>query len=291
MFGKILKGIGGFYYVRGDDGNIVECKARGKFRNIDIKPYVGDNVDIELSADEEGKGSILTIHDRKNCFIRPPVANIDTLVIVCACHNPEPDYSFVDKMLVICASKNVDAVICLNKTDLATGDEIKAFTSVYENIGIPVVCTSNINHDGVDTLKDLLRGKITAFSGFSGVGKSTLLNSILGTDNFETGEVSKKIGRGRHTTRHVELIEFMGGHLVDTPGFGSLEISDVEPDELKKYFPEFETYETSCKFPDCMHLGTKFCGVYDAFEQGDIVQSRFENYKNFYKILKDKKEW
>ena len=289
MFGKILKGIGGFYYVRTSHGDIVECKARGKFRNMDLKPYVGDDVDIELSSKEAGKGSILKIHDRKNCFIRPPVANIDTLVIACACHNPEPDFGFVDKMLVICASKNVDAVICLNKTDLATDEEIQEFTSVYEKIGIPIVKTSNINNEGVQDLKEMLRGKITAFSGFSGVGKSTLLNNILGIDNFETGEVSKKIGRGRHTTRHVELIEFMEGYLVDTPGFGSLEISDIEADELKNYFPEFEQYEELCKFPDCMHLGTKFCGVYDASVNGHISQSRFDNYKNFYRILKDKR--
>lgn len=289
---KILKGIGGFYYVKCDDSDdIIECKARGKFRNLSVKPYVGDDVDIELSLDESGKGSILNIHDRKNCFIRPPVANIDRLVIVCSCHNPEPDYGFVDKMLVICASKNVDAIICLNKTDLATEAEIMEFSKVYEKIGVPVITTSNIDEVGIDKLKEKIYGKITAFSGFSGVGKSTLLNNILGTKSLQTGEVSKKIGRGRHTTRHVELMEFGDGYLVDTPGFGSLEILDIDADDLKQYFPEFEQFECNCRFPNCMHLGTKFCGVYDAVCSGKIPESRFENYKSFYKLLKDKKEW
>lgn len=287
---KILKGIGGFYYVKCDGvEDVVECKARGKFRNLSLKPYVGDDVDVEISGD--GKGSILDIHPRKNCFIRPPVANIDRLVIVCSCHNPEPDFGFIDKMLVICASKNVEAIICLNKTDLATEEEIDKLASVYEKIGITVIRTSYTSSEGTSALKDMLKNKITAFSGFSGVGKSTLLNSILGITELETGEVSKKIGRGRHTTRHVELMDFCDGYLIDTPGFGSLEIGDIEPEELKVFFPEFEKYECECRFPDCMHLGTKFCGVYDAVSSGEIDVSRYENYKNFYKFLKDKKEW
>lgn len=289
---KILKGIGGFYYVKSDDSeDIVECKARGRFRNLSVKPYVGDDVDIEFSDKEVGKGSILNIHPRKNCFIRPPVANIDRLVIVCSCHNPEPDYGFVDKMLVICASKNVEALICLNKTDLASDDEINAFLDVYEKIGVRVIKTSNVLSQGIDLLKELLPGKITAFSGFSGVGKSTLLNNILDIKTLETGEVSKKIGRGRHTTRHVELMEFCDGYVIDTPGFGSLDIADIEPDSLKDFFPEFEQYEHECKFPNCMHLGTKYCGVYDAVCDGHIPQSRYDNYKEFYNMLKDKKEW
>lgn len=287
---KILKGIGGFYYVKPDDSdNIIECKARGKFRNLSVKPYVGDDVDIELTG--EGYGSILDIHPRKNCFIRPPVANIDTLVIVCSCHNPEPDFGFIDKMLVICRSKNVDAVICLNKTDLATREEIDRIASVYRNIGLTVIETSDKTSGDKELLKSMLKGKITAFSGFSGVGKSTLLNSILGTDDLETGDVSKKIGRGRHTTRHVELMEYYGGYVIDTPGFGSLEIFDVEPDELKDYFTEFESYAERCRFPDCVHISDKFCGVYSAVESGDISETRYDNYKDFYRILKDKKEW
>lgn len=288
---KILKGIGGFYYVKSDDSeDIIECKARGRFRNLLLKPYVGDDVDIEISG-EEGKGSILDIHPRKNCFIRPPVANIDRLVIVCSCDNPKPDLGFIDKMLIICASKGVETILCFNKTDLVSEDEVSAFTSVYEDMGIRVVKTCAKDNKGTQELKKHIYGGVTAFSGFSGVGKSTLLNSLLGIDNLQTGEVSKKIGRGRHTTRHVELIEFFGGYLVDTPGFGSLELADIEPEELKSFFPEFEQYEDKCRFPDCMHLGTKFCGVYDAYMQGNISESRYNNYKEFYKLLKDKKEW
>ena len=288
---KILKGIGGFYYVKSDNSeDIIECKARGRFRNLSLKPYVGDDVDIELSG-EEGKGSILDIHPRKNCFIRPPVANIDRLVIVCSCDNPKPDFGFIDKMLIICASKNVDTILCFNKTDLVSDEEISEYASVYENLGIRVIRTCAKDHKGTDELRECISGGVTAFSGFSGVGKSTLLNSLLGIDDIKTGEVSNKIGRGRHTTRHVELMEFSDGYLVDTPGFGSLELADIEPEELKDYFPEFEPFEAECRFPDCMHLGTKFCGVYDAYTQGRISGSRFDNYKDFYKLLKDKKEW
>ncbi len=291
--GLILKGIGGFYYVLLSDKNVVvECKARGKFRNESVKPHCGDNVKIEIS--ENGTtGTIIEIMDRKNSFIRPPVANVDVIVIVVSCMNPKPDYAFVDKMLTVCCVNNVESVICLTKTDLASDDEISEFESTYKNIGVDVIRVCNISPDdpGIEKIKQILGEKTVAFAGFSGVGKSSLFNNILGIAHMETGEVSKKIGRGCHTTRHVELVEYKNGYLVDTPGFGSLDLPDIEPDELKSCFMEFLPYEENCRFSDCMHLGTKWCGVYDAVCDGKISESRYDNYKNFYKILKDKKEW
>lgn len=291
--GRIIKGIGGFYYIRSDiDNSITECKARGKFRNMSLVPIIGDVVDIDTTG-EEGKGSIVKIYDRKNSFIRPAVANIDQLIIVVACNNPKPDFGFVDKMLVIAERKGVEAVICFNKTDLEDDDVIESYADVYRKIGYRVIKTSNTSRgEGAEQIKELLYGKTTAFTGFSGVGKSTLLNNLLGTSYMETGEVSRKIGRGRHTTRHVELVEYQnGGFVVDTPGFSTLDLPDMEPDELKDCFVEFAEFAENCRFADCVHTGTKFCGVYDAVEEGIIDKGRFANYKNFYQMLKDKKEW
>ena len=288
-FGKILKGIGGFYYVKTPEGEIIECKARGKFRNVSLKPYCGDNVLIDIS---DGKGTVSEILPRANFFIRPPVANIDAMIIVMSCANPGPDYTFVDKMLAICSASAVDAVVCMTKTDLVNNEKIAAFESVYRLAGCDVYKVCNLDGGGdTDKIRTLLNGRTTAFAGFSGVGKSSLLNNITGEYVMHTGSVSERLGRGKHTTRHVELVDYSGGYVVDTPGFGSLELTNIEPENLKNCFPEFAAYEDKCRFADCMHLGTKWCGVYDAVCDGLIAQSRYDNYKSFYKLLKDKKEW
>ena len=291
--GKIIKGIGGFYYIKPYDNNcIIECKARGKFRNMSLVPIIGDIVDVELDADNT-KGSIVKIYDRKNFFIRPSVSNIDTLIIVVACDNPKPDFAFIDKMLLIAYQKNVEAIICFNKTDLVDKGIVDNYCRIYEDIGYKTVTTSNI--EGVDfdrVFKDILIGKTTVFTGFSGVGKSTLLNGITGCDNMEPGEVSKKLGRGKHTTRHVELMEYKDmGYVVDTPGFSTLDLPDIQANDLKDGFVEFEQYSHNCKFADCVHTSSKFCSVCDAVNDGRINRQRYDNYINFYNILKDKKEW
>ncbi len=259
---------------------------------MSLTPIIGDIVDIDPTG-EEGKGSIVKIYDRKNSFIRPAVANIDRLVIVVACNNPKPDFGFVDKMLVIAACKDVEAIICFNKTDLEDDEVIEQYAKVYRDIGYKVIKTSNITEgEGSEQIKQLLPGKTTAFTGFSGVGKSTLLNNILGESYMETGEVSKKIGRGRHTTRHVELMEYApDSYVVDTPGFSTLDLPDIQPDVLKECFAEFAQHSDDCRFADCAHTGSKFCGVYDAVQRGDIDEGRYSNYKTFYQMLKDKKEW
>ncbi len=284
--GIILKGIGGFYYVETAE-RIVECRARGIFRKNSVKPLPGDIVEIEELDD--GSGSVTKIFPRKNSFVRPPIANIECLVIVVAVDNPKPDLNFIDKMLVIAESNNVKPVICLNKCDLSA--DYEDISRIYKNIGYKVIETSTINKTGISEIKSIISGKVTAFAGFSGVGKSSLLNEIFDNLNLLTGDVSKKLNRGRHTTRHIELFKTDdGSYIADTPGFSMLEIYGIEYDELQKYFIEFSEYTDDCKFSGCAHLGGKHCGVINAVEQGKIHHSRYDNYLDFYITLKNNKE-
>lgn len=287
--GKILKGIGGFYYVKTPDG-IIECRARGKFRNKNLSPCVGDNVSLTITA--EGKGSIDGIFERKNSFIRPPVSNIDSMIIVAAVANPAPDPVFIDKMLIVAEKNNVDVSIVFNKFDLDDGS-VNELVQLYRNIGYNAFTTSTIEGVGIELVCKILEGRTTAFAGFSGVGKSSLLNAVLGSEVMQTGEVSERLRRGKHTTRHVELIEYGGGYIVDTPGFSMLEIPDkITADYLKEYFPEFKKYEDGCRFRMCNHTGnSNVCAVCAAAEEGKIAASRFENYKNFLNVISSRKEW
>lgn len=284
--GIILKGIGGFYYVETSE-RIVECRARGIFRKNSVKPLPGDIVEIEELND--GSGSVTEIFPRKNYFIRPPISNIDCLVIVVAVDTPKPDLKFIDKMLVIAESNNVEPVICFNKCDLDA--DYQDISRIYQNIGYKVIETSTINKAGISRIKSIISSKVTAFAGFSGVGKSSLLNEIFGDLNLLTGNVSKKLNRGRHTTRHIELFKTDdGSYIADTPGFSMLEICGIEYDDLQKYFIEFSEFTDECKFSGCAHLGGKHCGVINAVAQGKISQSRYDNYLDFYNTLKNNKE-
>lgn len=287
--GKIIKGIGGFYYVK-TDSDIVECRARGLFRNKDVLPYVGDNVEIEISPD--GTGYVTSIEKRKNFFIRPPIANVDLLLIIVAMANPSPDLLFLDKMLIQSKMADVEAVICFNKSDLVTPDETD-FAKIYTDLGYKVFTTSTYTGEGICDLKDAISGRVISVCGFSGVGKSSILNAILGNENQEVGEISRKLSRGKHTTREVSLIEYTNGsYLADTPGFSSLSLPEkITKDSLKDYFIEFENYETNCRFSDCVHISPKFCGVCEALDKGLISLSRYNNYKTLYESIKDKKEW
>ena len=287
--GIILKGIGGFYYVSVNN-DIIECRARGKFRNKNESPSVGDKVEITVT--DEGKGSIDKIYDRKNHFIRPPVSNIDSMIVVSSVKNPAPDLVFIDKMLIIAAMNNVDVTLCFNKFDLDDGS-VNELVQLYRNAGYMAVTTSTVENVGIDVIRTMLKDKITAFTGFSGVGKSSLLNSVLNNEVMQTGEVSLKLKRGKHTTRHVELIEYGGGYVVDTPGFSMLELpSEITADNLRQYFPEFADYEPDCKFRGCNHTGnSKVCAVCEAVEAGKIAASRYENYKYFLKNVTSRKEW
>ena len=284
--GTIVKGIGGFYYVRTKD-TIVECRARGKFRKDEQSPIVGDNVDVLLSGD--GTGQVSKIHERKNFLIRPGVANVDTLVLVSAAKSPLPDMFLIDKLLVIAESKGIECVICLNKTDLVDTDEAEKFTSVYEKASYPCIMASARTGEGVDKIQSIIKGKTVAFAGLSGVGKSSLLKRITGVD-LETGDVSK-IERGKHTTRHVELISAADALVFDTPGFSRLEADEIRADELWQYFPEIASLQGECKFRTCKHVGEKGCAIKDAVESGTISESRYESYNTLFSRLKEIKDW
>lgn len=280
--GVIIKGIGGFYYVL-SGGSVYECKARGIFRKEKITPLAGDNVEFE---EKNGKGSIVRILSRKNFLIRPPVANVDRLVIVIAASAPEPNTVLIDKMLIQAMQNGIEAVICINKSELASRDDIE---EAYSAAGYTVICVSAEKRENLSALHELTKGRITAFAGASGVGKSSLLNALTGA-GMETGELSEKILRGKNTTRHVELIPIENGFVFDTPGFTSFEIGKIEPQELYRFYPEIEKYSSMCRYRDCAHTREQTdCAVKDALEDGKISKIRYDSYCELYKLLKENK--
>ncbi len=284
MQGKIYKGIGGFYYVAVGD-EIIECKARGKFRKEHITPMIGDDVEIEV---KDNKGSITEIYPRKNSLIRPAVANIDLIVVVVAAKDPDPATFVTDKMLVNAEINGVNAIVCINKSDLADADELR---DIYSRAGYRTICVSALEKNGLDELFEVIKGKTAAFAGVSGVGKSTILSHITGV-TLQTGEVSDKISRGRHTTRHVELFKVQGGgYVLDTPGFSSVEAEDVTAQDLMLYFPEIREASGDCRFRGCAHIDEPDCAVKAAVECGEIPLSRYLSYKELYEIERGKKQW
>ena len=285
MTGKIIKGIGGFYYVKTESGEVTECRARGVFRKENIKPFVGDSVEFSV----EGQlGYVEKILPRKNMLLRPAVANIDAVVIVLAAKEPDPDTLLCDKIILSAEIAGIEPMICINKTDLRSADDL---LTTYKNAGYKAFCVSAKSGNVKDGIMPYLIGKTTAFSGLSGVGKSTLLGILTGKEQ-ETGEVSQKIKRGRHTTRCVELLELdAGGYVLDTPGFSSFEIGGIKADELKNHFPEMRELGEKCRFKGCLHIDEPDCAVKAELEKGNIAKSRYESYKIFYETLKKVKEW
>lgn len=282
--GTIIKGIGGFYYVKAS-GKVYECKARGVFRKQKITPMIGDRVEIELIGE---KGSIAKILPRSSFLVRPPVANVDTMMLVVAAASPEPNLFLIDKMLVNAEINNIEPAVCINKTDIASREDI---AEIYSKAGYKVFCVSAEKHEGTAELMDYLEGKTTAFAGLSGVGKSSLLN-IITDDDLETGSVSEKIQRGKHTTRHVELFEMKGGGFVlDTPGFSSLEVEGIKAEDLWQYFPEMANSQNKCRFRGCSHINEPDCFVKEKVENGEMASSRYESYIELYNKLKSVKEW
>ena len=283
----ILKSIGGFYYVKSGD-EVIECKAKGKFRNLSLSPVAGDIVDTEF----DGSTNVITkIYPRKNKFIRPPFANLDLLVLVISTVDPAPNYLVIDKMCAIAENKDVQVIMVITKTDMAEYENIH---SVYAKAGFKVFYTGADDDGQLEEIRSEMQGNLCVFSGNSGVGKSTLLNKLFPHLSLETGITSKKLGRGKHTTRRVEIFETDGCMVADTPGFSSVELVDdnfISKDDLQYAFVEFAPYLGSCKFADCRHINEIGCAIKGAVDGGEIPQSRYESYKALYDRQKNIKEW
>lgn len=289
--GTIIKGIGGFYYVKVED-KVFECKARGIFRKDDMAPLPGDRVEISIIDEGKGLGNIDRIWDRKNKLVRPSVANVSQVVAVIAAKSPAPDFMLLDKLLLTAAIKDIGTLVCINKTDLDECRDYDRIVDIYEKAGYPVVAVSSKQKTGFEKLWKHLGGQVSVFAGQSGVGKSSILNILLNEAVMETGEVSKKIERGRHTTRHAELIELeTGGYVVDTPGFSSFELADLAYNEIERYYPEFESCLNKCKFTGCSHISEPGCKVKELLEQGMIDKGRYDRYTQLYNTLKLEKDY
>ena len=292
MQGKIVKGIAGFYYVHVVESGLYECKAKGIFRKEKLKPLVGDMVEIDILDETEKKGNIVKILERKNELIRPAVANIDQALVVFAVTKPKPHFNLLDRFLIMMECKEIPVILCFNKKDIATEPEIQELKEIYETCGYQMVFTSAMKEENVGELKELLRGKTTAIAGPSGVGKSSLINIFQPDAKMETGSISEKIERGKHTTRHSELIWVEENtYIMDTPGFSSLYTNEFEKEELKYYFREFDPYEGQCKFLGCDHIHEPGCRVKQALEEGKVHPIRYQNYLEMYQELKDKRRY
>lgn len=284
--GIIVKGVGGFYYVDTTNG-IYECRARGVFRNKNITPLVGDMVQIDVDECRR-TGSVEKIEKRRNSLIRPPVANVTLMAIVVATASPKPNLYLLDKLIASAEYADIKPLICFNKTDLEKGDEI---SDIYEKAGFDTLRLSAETGYNLDKLKEELKDEVTVFAGNSGVGKSSLLNGLFNDELFETGEVSDRVERGKHTTRHSELKKLQGGgYIIDTPGFGSFDITLLEIQDTSGLFREFEPYIYDCRFRDCSHTVESGCRVLEALEEGKISKSRHESYVRLVNEIREKKK-
>lgn len=291
MQGKIVKGIAGFYYVHTTAG-LIECKAKGIFRKDKIKPLVGDNVEIELVDESGDTGNIVEILPRKNALIRPAAANIDQALVIFAIVRPNPNYNLLDRFLITMEKQSLPCVICFNKKDIAAEEEKQELIRAYGGCGYQVLFVSGTMQQGISEIRTYLEGKTTVVAGPSGVGKSTIINALYPEANMETGEISRKIERGKHTTRHAQLFALSDDtFIMDTPGFTSLSLGDMEKEELQSFYPEFAEYEKNCRFGGCAHISEPVCGVKDALMQGKISRVRYDNYAVLYEELKNRKKY
>lgn len=292
MQGKIVKGISGFYYVHVVESGIYECKAKGIFRQQKMKPLVGDDVEIDIISEEKKTGNVAAILPRKNALIRPAVANVDQALLIFAAASPNPNFNLLDRFLVMMGRQDVPVILCFNKCDLITEEQQQEIASIYEASGCKILFVSAKKELGLKELQEILEGKTTTVAGPSGVGKSSLINLLAPEACMETGEISKKIERGRHTTRHAELIQLKGdGYIMDTPGFSSLYLPEIEKEELQDCYPEFAAFEPYCRFQGCSHISEPDCGVKEALSEGKIHPVRYENYCQLYGELKDRKKY
>ncbi len=293
MTGKIIKGIAGFYYVHNGRDRVYACRAKGIFRNRGIKPVVGDDVAFTVLDEEALEGNIDQILPRRNVLVRPASANVDQALVVFAIARPEPNLNLLDRFLIMMEAQEIPVTICFNKIDLAHEGKREEYESIYKGAGYPVMFVSVLHDSGVEQLRGFLRGKTTILAGPSGVGKSSLTNLLQPEASMETGAISEKIQRGKHTTRHAELFCVEEDtYLMDTPGFSSMYLEEIEANQLKYYFPDFEAFEPECRFgTDCVHIGEPDCGVKAALLRGAVSQSRYDNYGLLYQELKNRKKY
>lgn len=292
MQGKIVKGIAGFYYVHVENKGIYECKAKGIFRKDKQKPLVGDDVEIEILDDAEKTGNITALLPRRNALLRPAVANVDQALVIFAITKPAPSLNLLDRFLIMMHQHNLPCIICFNKQDIADEKEQRLLAETYENCGCRVLFLSALKEEGVEELKTLLKHRTTTVAGPSGVGKSSLVNRLQSNTVMETGDISRKVERGRHTTRHSELLAIGDGtYIMDTPGFSSLGIFELEKEELADFYPEFQPFEPNCRFKGCSHVSEPDCGVKAALREGLISKMRYGNYTLLYEELKNRKKY
>lgn len=288
MTGKIVKGIAGFYYVHVNEMGVYECKAKGVFRNKKIKPLVGDNVELDVIDSEKFLGNIADILPRKNYVLRPEVANVDQAVIIFAAKDPQPNLNLLSRFLIRMEMEEIPSIICFNKQDIVTQEEMERLAEIYKDSGSRVIFTSTIEKNGLDILRELLADKTTVLAGPSGVGKSSITNILMPGINVSTGDISEKIKRGKHTTRHSELFHMDGNtYIMDTPGFTSLYVNEIEADRLRFYFNEFGKYEGKCRFNGCIHINEPDCAVKTAVHDGQINKERYMHYSDIYNELKN----
>lgn len=291
MQGKIIKGIAGFYYVDVVESGIYECKAKGILRKEKQKPLVGDNVEIEVLDEEEKTGNLVQILPRKNQLIRPAVANVDQALVIFSVRQPDPNFGLLDRFLIAMEQQDVPVTICFNKQDLIQQEEREQLCKIYAGCGCRILLTSAEQKEGIEDIREILDGKNTVVAGPSGVGKSSLTNLLQEEISMETGEISKKLKRGKHTTRHSQLM-CVGPqtYLMDTPGFSSLFVEGIEKEDLRLYFPEFREYEGNCRFQGCTHVPEPDCVVKEAVDAGNISRERYDSYVQMYEELKEKEK-
>ncbi|MCD8347098.1 MAG: ribosome small subunit-dependent GTPase A [Lachnospiraceae bacterium] len=313
MRGKIIRGVGGFYYVHAENGEVYECRAKGIFRKEKVKPLVGDDVEISILDEKEQTGNVDFLLPRKNMLIRPATANVDQAMVVFALTHPKPNLNLLDRFLILMNRQEIPVIICFNKTDLADEGQARDLEQIYRGCGCEVRFVSAAQKEGLNEIRVLLEAKTTVLAGPSGVGKSSLTNCFLPEEHMEVGEISRKIDRGKHTTRHTELLVLksygkedaeadtdiydqegelpVSSYILDTPGFSSLYLQDIEYEELKDYFHEFAPYESFCRFQGCMHLKEPDCAVKEAVEKGEIHRARYESYELLAEELKGRRKY
>jgi len=292
MKGKIVKGISGFYYVHVAETGIYECKAKGIFRNQKIKPLVGDDVEIVVLDEEKKIGNVEKILPRTRELIRPAVANIDMALVIFAAAKPDPNFNLLDRFLCMMEYQKVPVTICFNKCDLVTEEQREVLRKIYELAGYELLFTSAKTQENVEKLKSVLQGKMTAVAGPSGVGKSSLINDLQDAVQMQTGGISDKIERGKHTTRHSQIIPIAENtYIMDTPGFSSMDLSGFSKEDLWTCYPEFVRFEPGCRFIGCSHIGEPDCGVKTALAEGKISQVRYDNYVQLYQEMKNMRKY